>query len=350
MQVFRLLQIFLAALAVTAGSQAGTVFARDVSAAAAPVLLAQAIPTPSGERPQHIPLAPIKLAVPPPRPKPVVPKIIEEVEPEFAPIEEDVCAEAPDAADGKLGAARRAAKKANCPPKPEEKPLAPKRVHWAYEGEGEPANWGNLRSAYRACAAGPNQSPIDIRNGIKLSLDPIEFAYLPSQVRIVDSGYTAEFKVAKGLGISVMGKRYELTEFHFHRPAETQIEGKSSDMELQLLHQSEDGQMAIIAVMIEKGREHPLIQTLLNNLPLEWGMEVAPTDPIDPMQLLPETLGYWTYMGSLTTPPCTEDVVWLVMKQPLQISSEQFDVFKRFYRKNARPLQPLNGRLIKESH
>ena len=146
-----------------------------------------------------------------------------------------------------------------------------------------------------------------------------------------------------------MGIRYKLTGFHFHRPSEGQIEGKPYDMELHLMHQSEEGQMAIIAVMIEAGREHPLIQTLLNNLPLEWGTDVSPTDPIDPMQLLPETLGYWTYIGSLTTPPCTEEVVWMVMKQPLQISIEQIEVFKRFYRKNARPLQPLNGRLIKES-
>ncbi|MCF8178599.1 MAG: carbonic anhydrase family protein [Sulfuritalea sp.] len=324
--------VALAALVATyliGGFEAGKVFAAVT-----------AIPTPSGQRPQHIPLEPFKLAPLPERKKPVEPVVEPEPEPEPEPVPEPTAAEICKEAEAQL---------AKCPPKPDPDEPAPKRIHWSYEGEGAPIHWGKLQSAYRACAAGSSQAPIDIRDGIKLNLDPIELAYLPIRINIVDSGYTAEFKVGEGLDIGVMGKRYKLTDFHFHRPSEGRIEGKAFDMELHLIHRNDDGQVAIIAVMIEKGRENPMVQSLLNNLPLEWGTEVSPPDLLDPMQLLPMTLEYWTYIGSLTTPPCTEDVVWMVMKQPLQISAEQIDVFKRFYRKNARPLQPLNGRLIKES-
>ncbi|MCF8198039.1 MAG: carbonic anhydrase family protein [Sulfuritalea sp.] len=324
---------------VTTGFSVGHALARAADEPSTiPFLMAATTspPTPSGQRPQHIPLEPIKLAPLPVKKKPVEPVVEEGPEPEPEPTLAEMCKEAE-------------AQLAKCPVKTDKDEPAPKRVHWSYEGEGAPAHWGKLRSGYRACAAGSNQSPIDIRDGIRLSLDPIEFEYLPTRLNIVDSGYTADFKVGEGLDISVMGIRYKLNSFHFHRPAEVQIEGKSFDMELHLVHQSDEGQIAIIAVMFEKGSEHQMIQTLLNNLPLEWGAEVSPLDPFDPMKLLPEKLDYWTYMGSLTTPPCTEEVVWLVMKQPPQMSAEQIEVFKRFYRKNARPLQPLNGRLIKES-
>lgn len=340
MQVFRRPLKFAAAWVATAamaGSPIGTAFAAgsETSGSALLRVAATSPPTSSGQRPQHIPLESIKLAPPPLRKKPAPPVPEEEAEPKPTPAE--TCKEA-------------AAQLEKCPIKTDKDEPAAKRVHWSYEGEGAPAHWGKLRSSYRACAAGSSQSPINIRDGIKLSLDPIEFEYLPTRINIVDTGYRADIKVGEGLGITVMGIRYKLTGFHFHRPAEGQIEGKSFDMELHLMHQSEEGRLAIIAVMIEAGREHALIQTLLNNLPLEWGMEISPLDPIDPMKLLPEKLDYWTYIGSLTVPPCTEEVTWLVMKQPLQMSAGQISVFRRFYRKNARPLQPLNGRLIKESH
>jgi carbonic anhydrase len=222
-------------------------------------------------------------------------------------------------------------------------------VHWAYEGAGAPANWGKLRSEYATCGTGQRQSPIDIRDGIKVSLETIRFEYKPTQFRIVDNGHTLQVSVGEGMGMHVMGKRYELVQFHFHRPAEERVNGKLYDMVVHLVHKNDEGQLAVIAVLLEKGSEHPLIQTLWNNMPLEKDMDVTPTEPIDLMQLLPETRNYWTYMGSLTTPPCTEGVLWMVMKQPLQVSPDQISIFSRLYRNNARPVQPSNGRLIKES-
>lgn len=222
-------------------------------------------------------------------------------------------------------------------------------AHWAYEGDGAPANWGKLSSDYAICASGRRQSPIDIRDGIKLGLETIRFEYKPTRFRIVDNGHTLQVSVGEGLTMQVMGKRYELIQFHFHRPSEERVNGKLYDMVVHLVHKSDEGQLAVIGVLLEKGDEHPLIQTLWNNMPLERDMEMSPAEPIDLMQLLPENRAYWTYMGSLTTPPCTEGVLWMVMKQPLPVSADQVAIFSRLYRNNARPVQPSNGRLIKES-
>jgi carbonic anhydrase len=228
-------------------------------------------------------------------------------------------------------------------------PAAQIHAHWAYEGEGAPVNWSKLRGDYATCGTGQRQSPIDIREGIKVSLETISFEYRPTQFRITDNGHTVQVNVGDGLSMHVMGKRYDLIQFHFHRPSEERVNGKLYDMVVHLVHKNDEGQLAVIAVLLEKGSEHPLIQTLWNNMPLERDMEVSPAEPIDLMQLLPENRNYWTYMGSLTTPPCTEGVLWMVMKQPLQVSADQVSIFSRLYRNNARPVQPLNGRLIKES-
>ncbi|MDZ4254397.1 MAG: carbonic anhydrase family protein [Sulfuritalea sp.] len=228
-------------------------------------------------------------------------------------------------------------------------PAAPRRIEWAYEGEGGPSHWARLRSDYAACGSGKRQSPIDIRDGIAVNLESIKFDYRLAQFRIVDSGHTVQVKLAPGQGLTVMGKRYELQQLQFHRPAEERINGRGYDMSAHLVHRSEDGQIAIVVVLLEKGAEHPLIQTLWNNLPLEQGVEFAAEDAIDANGLLSENRAYWTYMGSLTTPPCTEGVLWMVLKQPAQISAEQLAIFSRVFRGNARPLQAANGRLIKES-
>lgn len=231
---------------------------------------------------------------------------------------------------------------------PAEAPVV-SRVHWAYEGEGAPANWSKLRPEYATCGSGKRQSPIDIRDGIRVDLEPIKFDYKPTHFRIVDNGHTVEVNVGAGSTVGVMGRQFELIQLHFHRPAEERINGKTYDMVVHLVHKDLDNHLAVIAVLLEKGSEHPTIQTLWSNLPLEVGQDVVPSVAIDLNGLLPENRNYWTYMGSLTTPPCTEDVLWMVLKQPVQISAEQVSIFSRLYRNNARPVQPANNRLIKES-
>ena len=247
------------------------------------------------------------------------------------------------------------------PPRaPKRKPVAPVAVetprqgpganHWAYEGDHGPANWARLDPKNALCATGKRQSPIDISEGIRVDLEPIRFDYKPTSFRIEDTGHTIQVTVGEGSFLGVMGRRYELRQLQFHRPAEERVDGKRYDMVVHLAHRDDEGNLAVLAIMLEKGSsEQPLIQTLWNNMPLEIGMSLAPPTPINLTNLLPEKQAYYTYMGSLTTPPCTENVLWLVMKQPVQISAEQLAIFSRLYKNNARPVQATNGRLIKES-
>lgn len=236
-------------------------------------------------------------------------------------------------------------------PRPAAAPVAapPERFQWSYGGEGGPDNWGKLRPDFAACASGKRQSPIDIRDGIRVDLEAIKVDYKTTLFRIVDNGHTIQVDVGPGSTLQVMGREYELKQIQFHRPSEERINGRTYDMEMQLVHKDYDGRVAVLAVLLDKGGENPLIQTLWNNLPLEVGQDLEPNAAINLAGLLPENRSYFAYMGSLTTPPCTEEVLWLVVKQPLQISPEQIAIFSRLYHHNARPLQPTNNRLIKES-
>ncbi len=221
-------------------------------------------------------------------------------------------------------------------------------IHWAYEGMGGPENWSKLDPQNKACAIGERQSPIDIKDGIKVDLEPIKFNYQPSTFRIIDNGHTVQVAVGEG-SISLTGKTYDLVQFHFHRPSEEKINGQRFDMVVHLVHKSDEGQLAVVAVLLERGNENPFIQTLWNHMPLEKNMPVSPPSAtVDLNTLLPTSRNYYTYMGSLTTPPCSEGVLWLVMKQPVQVSADQINIFGRLYRNNARPIQPSGGRLIKE--
>ncbi len=221
-------------------------------------------------------------------------------------------------------------------------------IHWGYEGAGSPENWANLDPKNILCNTGQRQSPIDIKDGIKVDLEPIKFNYRPSTFRVVDNGHTIQVEVGDS-SISLTGKTYELVQFHFHRPSEEKVNGQRFDMVAHLVHKSDDGQLAVIAVLLERGNENPFIQMLWNNLPLEKNSSVSPPSlTIDPINLLPASRNYFTYMGSLTTPPCSEGVLWLVMKQPAQVSQDQINIFSRLYKNNARPIQPASGRLIKE--
>ena len=235
-------------------------------------------------------------------------------------------------------------------PTPSSRPSAARPVvHWGYEGAGAPENWARLSPEYALCGTGQRQSPIDIRDGIRVDLEPIQFDYRAARFNVVDNGRTIQVSLAGG-GLSLLGQRYQLTQIHFHRPAEETVNGKTFEMGVHLEHRSDDGKLVTLAVLLERGDENPFIQTVWNNLPLEKNSEVAPPSlTLDPLQLLPENRSYYTYMGSLTTPPCTEDVLWLVLKQPQSISAEQMAIFSRLYKNNARPVQPGSGRLIKES-
>lgn len=223
-------------------------------------------------------------------------------------------------------------------------------LHWSYGGEGGPAQWAALQPEFATCGLGSRQSPIDIRGGIRVDLEPIRFDYRPSSFSVIDNGHTVQANIAGSNSIEIGARRYDLLQFHFHRPSEERINGRQYDMVIHLVHKDPEGRLAVIAVMLEQGRAQPAIQLVWNSLPLEKHQENPAPVPLDLNLLLPEDRRYFTYMGSLTTPPCSEGVLWMVMKQPVPISSDQVGIFARLYPMNARPIQPGAGRLIKESN
>src|SRR5207302_357340 len=207
--------------------------------------------------------------------------------------------------------------------------------------------WGEMKPEFATCKTGKTQSPIDIKDATGADLPPIAFAYKPAPLRIVDNGHTIQVNVPPGSSIAVGDKSYELVQFHFHRPSEEKINGKAADMVVHLVHRGPDAKLAVVGVLLKKGKEHPLIATLWSNLPAEKEKESAVDSvSIDPSALLPADRAYYTFDGSLTTPPCTEGVTWYVLKSASEVSAAQVARFRKIYRRNARPVQPRNDRVI----
>jgi carbonic anhydrase len=252
----------------------------------------------------------------------------------------------------RVAAAAKARKAAEARRKKEAAIAAAPKIsnHWDYDGESGPENWGKINPAWAQCGKGSRQSPIDIRDGMKVNLDEIDFDYRPSTFSEIDNGHTVQVNVAAGNVIKVGSARYELVQFHFHRPSEERINGKGTEMVVHLVHRDGKGRLAVVAVLLERGKGNDAIQTVWNNIPLEKGQLGTPGLDLDPLELLPNRREYYTYMGSLTTPPCTENVLWLVMKQPMTASPAQMALFSRLYPLNARPVQESQGRMIKESN
>jgi carbonic anhydrase len=219
--------------------------------------------------------------------------------------------------------------------------------HWSYAGSDGPDHWGDLDKAFGACRLGHHQSPIDIRGAKPADLPPIQFAYRPTPLHIVNNGHTIQINYAPGSFITVGNKRYQLTQFHFHHPSEERINGKGFAMVAHLVHAAADGSLAVVAVLLDPGAANQEIAGLWTHLPGHEGPEEALDNvQIDATRLLPADRGYYTFTGSLTTPPCTEDVTWLVLKTPTRISQSQADAFGRIYPRDARPTQQLYGREV----
>jgi carbonic anhydrase len=250
-------------------------------------------------------------------------------------------------AGARRAAARRAAAAASAASAAE---AALHPLQWDYAGPGGPEAWARIQPGAEKCATGTRQSPIDIRDGIAVDLEPIRFDYRPGAFSVLDDGHGVQVHVEPGNAISVGGRRYELVRLDFHRPAEERIEGRPFDMDVHLVHQDAEGHQAVVAVLLERGAPQPVVQAVWNNLPLEKHEEAKGVVPLDPSRLLPDDKRYYTYMGSLTTPPCSEGVLWMVMKQAVPVSPEQIAIFAHLYPMNARPIQQAQGRLIKESN
>lgn len=222
-------------------------------------------------------------------------------------------------------------------------------VRWGYTGPGAPERWAELDPGFRACGVGTRQSPIDLRDTLQVDLDPIRFDYAPTGFSVQDNGYTLNVALDGSPSLTVRGERYLLTHLQFRRPSEERIRGRQFDMSVQLFHRSETGRLAVLSVLLERGESQPVVQQVWNHIPLEKGDTQKGLAPLDLAALLPQDGAYFTYMGSLTTPPCTEGVLWLVMRQPVGISEQQLGIFEKLYPMNARPIQAGSGRIVKES-
>ncbi len=220
---------------------------------------------------------------------------------------------------------------------------------WNYQGKTGPLGWDKLNPAFEACSKGHEQSPIDIRGAhLNKELKPIEFHYIGGPVTLENNGHTVVVHVDPGSYMVANGVRYNLIEFDFHHPSEEAIKGKFADMSIHLLHRSADGKLAVVAVRLieDRGQGSAALATLWQHLPQKVGTIDKITDMFNPGGLLPDDRGYWTYTGSLTTPPCTEGVEWFVFEQELTVSRQQWQAFANLYKVNTRELQDPHGRRI----
>jgi carbonic anhydrase len=222
-------------------------------------------------------------------------------------------------------------------------------ANWTYEGRTGPLRWGKLDPAYKACSDGHEQSPIDIRGAhLDKTLQPIEFHYIAGPITLENNGHGIVGHVDPGSYIVAGGVRFNLVEFDLRHPGEETVKGKLSDMSVQLVHKSADGKMAILAVRLIENQNFPnaILATLWPHLPRTPGKSEKIVDMINPGGLLPADRGYWTYMGSLTTPPCTEGVRWFVFEQQVTLSRDQLRAFVALYKVNTREIQDPHGRRI----
>jgi carbonic anhydrase len=219
--------------------------------------------------------------------------------------------------------------------------------HWGYSGATGPAHWSEVSPV---CGTGHAQSPVNISRTQVKDLPNLEFVYHPSALNVIDNGHTIQVNYASGSTLTVGDKTYELQQFHFHHKSETAIHGKHAPLELHLVHKDKDGHLAVVAVLLHEGGASSTVATVWDNLPKTKEKALTPEHvEVNAAQLIPASHRYYTFPGSLTTPPCSENVTWYVLVQPMTVSKAQIDKFAAIYPNDERPVQPLNGRVVLES-
>ncbi len=218
---------------------------------------------------------------------------------------------------------------------------------WSYQGEKGPEYWGDIKPEYIMCKIGKNQSPVDIKRVVEAELKDLEIHYKPGAYAIKNTGKTVKVLYESGSYVVIDGIKFELKQFHFHSPSEHTINGKSYPFEVHLVHADKDGNLAVIGVLFKEGEKNPVIEELWKQVPSEPGKEAKLTKKINAYKLLPKEKKYYRYSGSLTTPPCTEGVRWMVMVREIELSKEQIEKFRKLTGGDTnRPVQPLNARVI----
>jgi carbonic anhydrase len=211
--------------------------------------------------------------------------------------------------------------------------------HWSYEGAAGARNWGKLSGAYRACAIGTRQSPLDIVEPIKAELPPLNVSYRGDLAALVNNGHTIQADIAKGSMLTVGTERYELVQFHFHHPSEHLITGKGFAMECHFVHSDPAGSLGVLGVLMTEGAPNPAFGRIVEAMPRKEGTATSGLAGIDPNALLPSGLAYYRYSGSLTTPPCSEEVDWMLLEAPIAVAAGDIAKFAALYPMNARPAQ-----------
>ncbi|WBS04993.1 carbonic anhydrase family protein [Pseudoduganella sp. SL102] len=219
-------------------------------------------------------------------------------------------------------------------------------AHWEYTGKAGTAHWGELEQDFSACKLGKAQSPIDIRHEKAGAPAPIGFNYAASAADIVNTGHTVQVNLAQGGAVHLASGDYQLVQVHFHTPSEEKIHGKRYPLVAHMVHRNAAGELAVVAVLFRQGKENAALKPVFAELPAHAGDRHPIDGAFDAAALLPAQHAYYAYMGSLTTPPCSEGVHWQVLKQPVEVSKAQLAAFRKLYRMNARPVQPLNGRTV----
>ena len=218
---------------------------------------------------------------------------------------------------------------------------------WGYGRGDGPAVWAELDPAFRACAAGREQSPIDLAGGLRADLTPVDFDYRQTRAVVEDTGHTIQATPAPGSGIVLDGVRYALQQFHFHHRSEHTVDGAEMPLEMHLVHRSESGALAVVGVLFAAGAANAALAPVWAAMPPEAGVANAAPVRLDLAALLPAGRETWRYRGSLTTPPCTEGVAWVVLTEPLTLSAAQIDAFAAVHPNNRRPAQPLGERVLR---
>jgi carbonic anhydrase len=221
-------------------------------------------------------------------------------------------------------------------------------VHWGYEGDFGPAHWASLQPEFSACS-GKNQSPIDVAvQRVAAEMKPIRFDYKAGGHEVVNNGHTIQVNMEAGSSITVDDIPFDLKQFHFHSPSENHIGGKSFPLEAHLVHADEQGNLAVVAVMFEEGKDNAIVGTVWSHMPKGEGKNALP-GKVSASGLLPEKRAYYRYSGSLTTPPCSEGVRWIVLKEPMTVTRDQLAAFRETLGfANNRPVQPINARFVLE--
>lgn len=255
-----------------------------------------------------------------------------------------------DAADAHSAPAAHETADAHAAPEKEEKSIlshllpGKEGAHWDYEGANGPENWGKMAEANKACASGQEQSPIDLTGGVDAEVSNIALHWNPGDWSVVNNGHTIQVEGKDGGYATIDGERFDLIQFHFHTPSEHTIDGRNYPMEVHFVHKNAEGRLAVIGVLMMPGGENPLFSTIMEKAPKEEGS--ASLGMIEQRGMIAPIDGVYRYQGSLTTPPCSETVLWTVLSTPILVSQKDVEAFQALFPMNARPIQPVNRRYV----